>query len=108
VAVALLGNAMDSFFFAIPLACRIHEGLIFSNRDRRILLDKMLLLVESLGITSPYYFIADAFFASGALALSFTSKGNHLITRVRTNAVAYEAFHQKSREIGIDFASRLL
>jgi hypothetical protein len=90
-AVALLGKAMESSFFAIPLACRIHEGLIFSNRDKRTLLDKMLLLVESLGITSPSYFIGDAFFASGAIALGFTSRGNHLITRVRTNAVAYEA-----------------
>ena len=29
--------------FALPLACRIHEGAVFSKRDHRTLLDKTLL-----------------------------------------------------------------
>src|SRR6201981_1275423 len=33
-AVALLVNAASSFF-AVPLAVRIHEGLVWSNRDKR-------------------------------------------------------------------------
>jgi hypothetical protein len=33
----------------VPLAIRIHEGVVWSNRDRRTLLDKMLAL---LGIAS--------------------------------------------------------
>lgn len=37
--VSLLVGAMESFF-AIPLASRIHEGIIFSNRDKRTMLDK--------------------------------------------------------------------
>ena len=40
-AVSLLVQAAASVF-AVPLAMRIHEGLIWSNRDRRTLLDKML------------------------------------------------------------------
>jgi len=35
-----------SSVFALPLVCRIHEGVVFSNRDRRTLLDKMVLLID--------------------------------------------------------------
>ena len=40
--------------FAIPLACRIHEGVVFSNRDKLTLLDKMIMLVDSLDINENY------------------------------------------------------
>lgn len=33
--VSLLVGALESFF-AIPLASRIHEGAIFSNRDQKL------------------------------------------------------------------------
>ena len=46
-AVGILVHAASSFF-AIPLAIRIHEGLVWSNRDRRTLLDKMLVLLDLL------------------------------------------------------------
>ncbi len=58
--VSLLVGALESFF-AIPLASRIHEGVIFSNRDKRTVLDKMILLINSLGLEEPFYFIADAY-----------------------------------------------
>jgi hypothetical protein len=87
-AVAVLGGALKSVF-AIPLASRIHEGVVFSNRDKRTLLDKMVLLIDSLDILLPFYFIADAYYASQGIITGLMDKGNHLITRVRTNAVAY-------------------
>jgi len=40
-AIAVLTEAM-ACVFALPLVCRIHEGTVFSNRDRRTLLDKMI------------------------------------------------------------------
>jgi len=40
-AVGLLVHAAKSVF-SVPLAVRIHEGLVWSNRDKRTLLDKML------------------------------------------------------------------
>ena len=40
-AVGLLVHAANSVF-CVPLAARIHEGLVWSNRDKRTLLDKML------------------------------------------------------------------
>jgi hypothetical protein len=76
-------------FVAIPLAARIHEGLVFSNRDQRSLLDKMMLLLDALGLDAPYYFVADAYYASRKIALPLLGRGQHLVTRVRNNAVAY-------------------
>jgi hypothetical protein len=63
-AVAVLTQAWSSVF-ALPLACRIHQGTVFSNRDQRTLLDKMILLLDSLGLKQPFYFVADAYYASG-------------------------------------------
>jgi hypothetical protein len=87
-AIAILAGAMESVF-AIPLISRIHEGVVFSNRDKRTLLDKMLLLIHSLEISDPFYFIADAYYATSTLIRGLIVQGNHLISRVRSNAVAY-------------------
>ena len=86
-AVALLVGAMQSVF-AIPLASRIHEGLVFSNRDTATLLDKMLSLIDSLGLPS-FYFIADAYYCARKVMTPLLKKGNHLVSLVRMNAVAY-------------------
>jgi len=87
-AVAVLMQAAASVF-AVPLACRIHEGLVYSNRDKRTLLDKMILLVDSLGLTEPSYLVADAYYATGKIVRGLLAKGNHLVTRIKSNAVAY-------------------
>jgi hypothetical protein len=87
-AVAVLTQALSSVF-ALPLACRIHEGTVFSNRDHRTLLDKMLLLLGSLGLNQPLYFVADAYYASGKVVRGLLAHGNHLVTRVRCNSVAF-------------------
>jgi hypothetical protein len=49
----------------------------------------MVSLTESLSISDPFYFIADAYYASGKIIKGLVEKGNHLITLVRSNAVAY-------------------
>ncbi len=87
-AIAILTQALSSIF-AIPLACRIHEGVVFSNRDQRTLLDKMVLLIDALGMNEPFYFVADAYYATGKIVRGLLAKGNHLVTRVRSNSVAY-------------------
>ena len=89
-AIAVLAQAAASVF-AVPLACRIHEGVVFSNRDKRTLLDKMIVLVDSLGVTEPFLFAADAYYATGKIVRGLLAKGNHLVTRVKSNAVAYAA-----------------
>jgi hypothetical protein len=83
--------AAASTFFAVPLSARIHEGLIFSNRDQRTLPTKFLGLVEALGIEEPFYLVADAYYACHSIALGLVARGSHLITRLRKNSVAYES-----------------
>ena len=92
-AVSILTQAGKSVL-AVPLAIRIHEGLVFSNRCKRTLLDKMISLLALIEINEPYYFVADAYYASGKV-IKGLSQDNHLITRARSNAVAYQPFIQK-------------
>ncbi len=87
-AIAVLTQALASVF-ALPLACRIHEGTVFSNRDKRTLLDKMILLLDSLGLLVPCYLVADAYYANGKTVRGLRAKGDHLVTRVRSNSVAF-------------------
>ena len=87
-AVGLLVHAAKSVF-SVPLAVRIHEGLVWSNRDKRTLLDKMLGLLDILAIKVPFYFVADAYYATGKMVRGLLKQGNHLVTRVKSNAVAY-------------------
>jgi len=80
-AVSLLVQAAQSVF-ALPLAVRIHEGLVWSNRDRRTLLDKMLALLGSIAIQEPFYFVADAYYAARKIVTGLLKQGNHLVTRM--------------------------
>ena len=98
-AVGILVGALESVF-SVPLISRIHEGVVVSNRDKRTLLDKMIILIESLGIDQPFYFIADAYYASGKIVKKLLKNENHLITRVKKNAVAYYPATGKSRGRG--------
>lgn len=87
-AVSVLMKAASSVF-AVPLTCRIHEGVVFSNRDKRTLLDKMILLIDSLSMSTPCYLVADAYYASGKIVKGLLKSDNQLITRLKSNAVAY-------------------
>ena len=78
-------------FLAIPLAGRIHEGVVFTNRDHRSLLDKLILLINSLGIELPFYLIADTYYAAANVIRPLLATGQHLVAAVRSNAVAYAA-----------------
>jgi hypothetical protein len=88
-AVALVAGALETFF-AIPLSCRIHEGVVFSNRDKRTLLDKMVELLMALLLETPCYFVADAYYANKTIIRKLLKSGLYqLVTRARSNAVAY-------------------
>ena len=93
-AVSLLVQAANSFF-AVPLAVRIHEGVVWSNRDRRTLLDKMLALLGIVDIAEPCYFVADAYYAARKIVTGLLEQNNHLVTRMKSNAVAYTAHQQR-------------
>ena len=99
-AVSVLVQAAESVL-AVPLATRIHEGLVWSNRDKRTLLDKMLALLKIVDIQQPFYFVADAYYASQKIITGLLDQGNHLVTRVRSNAVAYTPYkHQGIKKSG--------
>ncbi len=87
-AVALLVQAAG-VCMAVPVAARIHEGVVWSARDRRTLLDKLSALLLGLQWTCPLTIVADAYYAAAKFARSLLAKGHHLVTRVRSNAVAY-------------------
>lgn len=93
-AVSLLVQAASSFF-AVPLAARIHEGLVWSNRDRRTLLDKMLILLGIAAVEQPFYFVADAYYAARKIVAGLLAQDGHLVTRVKSNAVAYTPHQQR-------------
>jgi hypothetical protein len=74
---------------------RIHEGVVWSNRDRRTLLDKMLALRGIVAIAEPCYFVADAYYAARKIVTGLLKENNHLLTRVKSTAVAYTAHQQR-------------
>lgn len=98
-ALAVLAGTTKSQF-AVPLASRIHEGLIFSNRDKRTLLDKMIGLISSLHVHESFYFIADAYYACQTIIKSLVKSDNHLISRVRMNSVAYKTAKPEKGKVG--------
>jgi hypothetical protein len=88
-AIAIIAGFLETYF-AIPLSCQIHEGVVFSNRDKRTLLDKMMELLLSLCIDTPCYFVADAYYAGKTVIRKSLQSGlYHLVTRARSNAVAF-------------------
>jgi DDE superfamily endonuclease len=93
-AVSLLVEAQASTF-AVPLAVRIHEGLVWCNRDRRTLLDKMLALLGILALPELFYFVADGYYAAGKIIHGLLKQNHHLVTRVKSNAVAYTVYRQR-------------
>src|SRR5881296_1132520 len=87
-AVALLVQTAG-LCLAVPVAARIHEGVVWSARDRRTLLDKLSGLLLGLQWSGALTVVADAYYAAAKFARSLLAQGHHLVTRVRSNAVAY-------------------
>jgi DDE superfamily endonuclease len=90
-AISLLVHAPGGQVAAVPLTSRIHEGLVFSNRDARSLLDKLvaLLLCIARGWGRQVLLVADAYYASAKVIVPLLNKQHHLITRAKSNVVAY-------------------
>jgi hypothetical protein len=90
-ALGLLACGPLGQLLCVPLVSRIHEGVVFSNRDRRTLLDKFvelfLTVVEEL--EGGILLVVDAYYASRTVLCPLLKDGHHILTRVRCNAVAY-------------------
>ncbi len=90
-ALGLLARGPLGQLCCVLLTSRIHEGLVFSNRDRRTLLDKFvaLFLGVARGLDHPTLLVVDAYYACRKVLRALLEAGHHVITRVRANAVAY-------------------
>ena len=75
----------------VPLTSHIHEGVVFSNRDRRTLLDKFarLFLELTQDLEPGVLLVADAYYASRKVLRPLLAAGHQVLSRVRRNAVAY-------------------
>jgi len=90
-AISLLVQGASGHVAAVPLTSRIHEGLVFSNRDARTLLDKLATLLFSIAyvLGRKVLLVADAYYASGKFIGQLLANGHQLVTRAKSNAVAY-------------------
>ena len=89
--LGLLVRGAVGQFFCVPLVSRIHEGLVWSNRDKRTLLDKLVGLFLQVATVLPQksILIADAYYASKKVINPLLQQGHHLVTRVRITTRAY-------------------
>ena len=90
-ALGLLAQGPHGHLCCVPLSSRIHEGLVFTNRDRRTLLDKFVTLFANLshGLDETLLLVVDAYYASRKVLRPLLARDHQVLTRVRSNAVAY-------------------
>ena len=90
-AVSLLAQNRNGSTVAVPLVSRIHEGVVRSNRDKRTLLDRLVLMFCDVvtATATPAVLVADAYYCSRKVMQPLLAAGHHVVTRARTNAVAY-------------------
>ena len=90
-AISLLVHSAPGQVAGVPLTSRIHVGLVFSNRDASTLLDKLVALLMRIAgcLKRPVLLVADAYYASGKVITPLLDQGHHLISRAKSNAVAY-------------------
>ena len=90
-AVSLLVKGLAGQRFAVPLLSRICEGVVFSNRDTKTLLDKLVrMFLEVAGIAAaPCLLVTDAYYTSRKVILPLLAAGHHLVSRAKINATAW-------------------
>lgn len=98
-AIAILINGLCTTF-AVPLMAEIHEGIRFTYKDSRTLLDKMFELLLCVNSPEKFYFIADKYYCSGRFMKQLLSSGMHIITMMKKNAVAYYPLESSSKRRG--------
>jgi len=85
-AVSLLVQGPTGHVAAVPLVSRTHEGLVWSNRDTRTLLDKLALLMFSLAgiLDRKLLLVADAYYASEKMIAQLLGQRHQLLTRAKS------------------------
>lgn len=97
-AIGLLVQGIGQQVISVPLVSRIHEGIVWANFHRPSLLDKLVALLVPIQqiLGKKTILVADAYYASRKIVLPLLEQGNHLVTRVRANAVGFEKAPMKS------------
>jgi hypothetical protein len=97
--ISLLTRTASGHAMAVPLVARICEGVVWSNRDKRTQLDRLVLLFVPLAsaLQAVVILVADAYYASRKVILPLLRAGHHLVTRARSNAVAFEPVPRPER-----------
>jgi len=97
--ISLLARTASGHAMAVPLTARICEGVVWSNRDKRTQLDRLVLLFLPLAtaLQAALILVADAYYASRKVILPLLGAGHHLVTRARSNAVAFEPVPRAER-----------
>jgi hypothetical protein len=91
-ALSVLARGVGGALAAVPLCAGIHEGLRMRAGDRRTLFDKAAaLLAAVLPRGRRFLLVADALYGCAKVALGCLRLGGHLLTRLKANAVAWEA-----------------
>ena len=101
--LSLLVTGSAHSFAAVPLIAEIHEGLVWSNRDSRTLMDKAASLVALIrgAIEKPVLIVADAYYANATFIKLMISNACHVVSRVRNTASAcYPPVIPKKRKRG--------
>lgn len=79
-------------FFALPLCCRIHEGVVFNDEETlRTQLDRLVTMALGLKVAVPSILVADAYYAAAKVILPLLKSGWHLVSVARMNAVAFRS-----------------
>ncbi|WP_157735684.1 hypothetical protein [Granulosicoccus antarcticus] len=79
-AVSLLVSAINSAF-AVPLDIKIHEGLVFSNRSKQTLLDKLIGLIGTFDLPEHYYLVTNALLRQWRDGEQHARYGQNCVTR---------------------------
>ena len=56
-------------------------------------------LLSIAAVEQPFYFVADAYYAAHKIVAGLLKQNNHLLTRMKSNAVAYTAYQQRGPRI---------
>ena len=92
----LVGNGFQ--FFAVPLVARIHDGVLFTKDDEdKTIIDRFLELVVSFLDGFSFYIVADAYYNAKKVLIGLINTGNHMITRMRSNAIAWKPYRGKRK-----------
>ena len=93
-ALSILAKGLTTYF-AIPLAGQIQEGIRFTYKDTRTLLDKMVELLVGLSLSEACYLVLDKYYCSGGFMRKLVSLNTHIVTMMKHGAVAYEPLEEQ-------------